>query len=257
MNSDHYQGRIDINCDLGEGYGAYTLGDEAAVLPYITSASIACGFHAGDPAVMRRTVRRCLEHGVAVGAHPGLPDRQGFGRREMRITADEAYELTLYQIGALDAFLRAEGERLRHVKPHGALYNMAAKDLELALAIAAAVRRYSPALKLYGLAGSSLIQAGEHYGLETVSEVFADRRYQADCSLVPRTEANAVIDNEAVAVAQVLQIASTGMATSWDGAVVRLAGQTVCIHGDNPRSVALAASLRPALERARIEVAAP
>ena len=178
--------RIDMNCDLGESFGAYTIGNDAAILPFVTSANIACGFHAGDPGVMRKTVRLALDCHVALGAHPGLCDLQGFGRRKMDISPQEAYDLVLYQIGALYAFIRAEGAVMQHVKPHGALYNMAAKDSKLAEAIAEAVYKVEPELILFGLSGSELIRAAKKTGLQTAEEVFADRSYQADGTLTPR-----------------------------------------------------------------------
>jgi 5-oxoprolinase (ATP-hydrolysing) subunit A len=248
---------IDLNCDLGESYGAYAKGRDEEVLKLVSSANIACGFHAGDPAVMRNTVRLCLENGVSIGAHPGLPDLQGFGRREIRITPDEAYEMTLYQIGALDAFVRAEGGRLHHVKPHGALYNMAARDRLLAEAIAEAVLRFDTSLLLYGLSGSELMAAGKRAGLAVVSEVFADRCYRPDGSLVPRSEPYAVIHDCEAAVAQALQMATAGTVRASDGSLVPIEAQTVCIHGDGPQAVGFAAQLRTALTAAGIGIAAP
>lgn len=177
--------RIDLNCDLGESYGAYKLGVDEEMLGRITSANVACGFHAGDPGVMRRTVQMALKHGVAVGAHPGLPDLIGFGRRNMDISPREAYDMVVYQIGALAAFVQSEGGRMQHVKPHGALYNMAAKSKELSEAIAEAVYKVDPELILFGLSGSELVRAGERIGLKTANEVFSDRTYQQDGSLTP------------------------------------------------------------------------
>ena len=185
---------IDLNCDLGESFGAWRMGDDAALLPLISSANIACGFHGGDPQIMARTVALAIEHDVAIGAHVSLPDLQGFGRREMRISTGEAHAMTLYQLGALHAFTRAAGTRLTHVKPHGALYNMAARDRALADAIADAVHQFDPTMRLVGLAGSALIDAGRTAGLSVAAEGFADRRYRADGSLQPRDESGAVID---------------------------------------------------------------
>ncbi len=182
---------IDLNGDMGESFGAYRIGHDEELAKVVTSANIACGFHAGDPAVMRRTVKLCLEHGVEVGAHPGLPDLMGFGRRAMQITPEEAYDLVLYQAGALQGFVRAEGGRMRHVKPHGALYNMAAVQRPLAESIAKAVYRLDPELILFGLAGSELIRAAESIGLRAASEAFADRTYRADGTLTPRTDPEA------------------------------------------------------------------
>lgn len=248
---------MDLNCDLGESYGAYRMGQDDALMPLITSANIACGFHAGDPSVIRKTVALCIRHGVSIGAHPGLPDLQGFGRRQLRITSSEAYELTLYQLGALEAFLRPEGRRLHHVKPHGALYNMAAIDKELAVSIARAVRDFDSRLLLYGLSGSRLLEAGKEQGLITVSEVFADRKYAIDGTLVPRSEEGAVLESREAAVEQALDMALNGKVTAVDGARLQLAAQTVCIHGDHPNAAQFAWSLRQALEAAGIRIAAP
>nr|WP_317241402.1 5-oxoprolinase subunit PxpA [Hymenobacter sp. 5414T-23] len=184
---------VDLNCDMGESFGAYSLGHDEAILPFITSANIACGYHAGDPAVIKRTVRLALQHGVAIGAHPGLPDLVGFGRREMAVSPEEAYDMTVYQLGALAAFVLVEGGTVHHVKPHGALYNMAAINPALAEAIAEAVYRVQPEACLYGLAGSALISAGQKLGLSTAHEVFADRTYQPNGTLTPRRQPNALI----------------------------------------------------------------
>ena len=179
--------RVDLNCDMGESYGAYVIGNDAAVLPHVTSINIACGFHGGDPGVMRRTVHAAVAHGVAIGAHPGLPDLVGFGRRDMAVSAQDAYDMTVYQIGAVQAVATAAGTTLQHVKPHGARYNMAAVSPPLADAIARAVRDVNPRLILLGLSGSALLAAGPSHGIRTASEVFADRNYQADGTLVPRS----------------------------------------------------------------------
>jgi len=197
---------VDLNCDLGESYGAYKLGNDEAILPFVTSANIACGFHAGDPAVMKKTVRLALQHQVAIGAHPGLPDLVGFGRREMAVSPEEAFDMTLYQIGALAAFVQAEGGAMHHVKPHGALYNMAAVTPALAEAIAEAVYRVNPELVLYGLAGSALIKAGQKLGLRTANEVFADRTYQPDGTLTSRRLPNALLSDPQEAIRQVVRV---------------------------------------------------
>jgi 5-oxoprolinase (ATP-hydrolysing) subunit A len=241
---------IDLNSDLGEGFGPWAMGDDASLLEVVTSANIACGFHAGDPATIRRTVRRALLHGVALGAHPSLPDLLGFGRRTMQITAEEAYDLTLYQIGAVAAFAGAAGGRLHHVKPHGALYNMAATDVSLARGIASAVRDFDPDLVLYGLAGSELTAAGEAIGLAVASEVFADRAYRRDGGLVDRREPGAVIHDEAKAVAQALDMVRDRRVLSVDGVWVPVIPDTICVHGDTPSAVSLARTLRAALEGA-------
>jgi UPF0271 protein len=247
---------IDLNCDMGESFGAWTMGQDEALLDLVTSANIACGFHAGDPATMLRTVRCAAAKGVALGAHPSLPDLQGFGRRTMAITPEEARGLTLYQVGALAAFAKAAGTRLRHVKPHGALYNMAARDRALADAIAGAVRDFDPALILVGLSGSELIKAGQAIGLSCASEVFADRGYEPDGSLSPRSAPGAMITDEDVAVTRVLRMVLEGRVESRTGVDVALQAETVCIHGDQPQALAFARRLRRALEEAGIEVRA-
>ena len=201
---------IDLNCDLGESFGAYTIGMDAEILPYITSANIACGFHAGDPSVMQKSVLLCKKYGVQVGAHPGLPDLQGFGRRKMAISPAEAEADVIYQIGALKAFCDAAGVPLHHVKPHGALYNMAAKDPELAAAICRAVKAAAPEAMLLALSGSEMIKAAQALGLRVCSEVFADRGYQPDGTLVPRGKPGAMIENEEEAIARVLQKGTDG-----------------------------------------------
>ena len=246
---------IDLNCDMGESFGAWTMGQDAEVLAYVSSANIACGFHAGDPATMRRTVSAAVARDVAIGAHPSLPDLAGFGRREMRVSPDETYAMTLYQIGALAAIACAAGARLRHVKPHGALYNMAAKDRALADAIAHAVRDFDAALILVGLAGSELPRAGEAAGLAVAHEAFADRRYEMDGSLMARGKPGAVIDDVDSAVAQAISIATRGEATGPGGAV-RVRADTICVHGDRADAGHFARRLRESLEAAGVTIAA-
>ena len=248
---------IDLNCDLGESFGAWRMGDDAALLAIVSSANIACGFHAGDPDIMRGTVALAVEHEVAIGAHVSLPDLQGFGRREMAVTPAEAYALTLYQIGALHAFAQAAGTQLKHMKPHGALYNMAARDRTLADALAQAVRDFDPHLRLVGLAGSELLEAGRAVGLPVAAEAFADRRYRADGSLQPRREANAVIHDSDQAIAQALTIAREGSVQAVDGSLVTLQADTLCVHGDGEHAVRFARGLRAALAAAGMRVAAP
>ena len=248
---------VDLNCDIGESFGAWTLGADADVLSHVTSANIACGFHAGDPATMRKTVDLALERGVAVGAHPGLPDLAGFGRRVMEVTPGEAYEMVAYQVGALAAFAAARGTRLAHVKPHGALYNMAATRAPLADAIARAVRDVDRALMLFGLAGSRLISAARSAGIVAVEEVFADRRYAADGTLVSRSEKNAVIGDTDLAVRQAVRMVREGKVTAIDGTEVRVRADTICIHGDTPGAAEHARALRAALSEAGIDVTAP
>ena len=248
--------RIDLNCDLGESFGAYSIGNDAAILPFVTSANIACGFHAGDPSVMRKTVQLALKNGVALGAHPGLPDLQGFGRRKIEISPQEAYDLVVYQIGALLGFIRAEGAWMQHVKPHGALYNMAAKDKNLAEAVANAVYDVNPELILFGLAGSELIWAGKKVGLKTSEEVFADRTYQPDGALTPRSQPDALIVDDAKAVSQVICMVQKKGVKAANGSWVDLKADTVCIHGDGAKALLFAKKIQDALTAAAIEVCA-
>jgi UPF0271 protein len=245
---------IDLNCDMGESFGAWTMGDDAGVMPHVSSINIACGFHAGDFMTMQRTVILAAEHGVAIGAHVSLPDLQGFGRREMAISPAEAHAATLYQIGALAAFVHAQGQRLHHVKPHGALYNMAAKDAGLAEAIANAVRDFDPQLILVGLAGSALPHAGAQLGLVVAHEAFADRRYRADGSLMPRREEGAVLEDVDAAVAQAVQIATHGNASTRDGRLVDIRADTICVHGDRPNAAIFARRLNAALKNAGVGI---
>ncbi|MEI8019741.1 MAG: 5-oxoprolinase subunit PxpA [Schlesneria sp.] len=246
----------DLNCDVGESFGAYKLGCDSDILDYITSANIACGFHAGDPTTMRATVRLALEKGVAIGAHPGLPDLVGFGRRLMKITPQEAKDIVVYQIGALAAFVKAEGGTLRHVKPHGALYNMAAKDLVLAKAIAEAIFNVDPELILVGQSGSRLIEAGKTVGLQTASEVFADRTYEDDGTLTPRDQVNSVITDHELAVRQVIDMLKSKTVWSRQGTGVSVNAETICIHGDSPHALDFAKHIRKALDGADIAVQA-
>jgi UPF0271 protein len=238
---------IDLNCDMGESFGAWTMGQDEAVLAHVTSANIACGFHAGDPATMRRTIAAAAARGVAIGAHPSLPDLAGFGRREMRVSADETYAMTLYQIGALAAVARAAGAQLHHVKPHGALYNMAVTDPGLARAIAAAVRDTDPQLVLFGLAGSGLVRAGEEAGLRVANEVFADRTYQADGTLTPRSQPNAIIHDVQASIEHVRRMVVDGKVRSVDGTDVPVRADTLCIHGDEPTALDFVRKIRKAL----------
>jgi UPF0271 protein len=247
---------IDLNCDMGESFGAWSMGDDEAVLPHVSSINVACGLHAGDWSVMHRTVRAAFARGVAVGAHPSLPDLQGFGRRTINIAPAEAYEVVLYQIGALSAFCRALGGRLSHVKAHGALYNMAAKDMELARAIACAVVDFDPELVLFGLAGSAVIRAGRETGLPVANEVFADRSYQSDGSLTPRTRAGSMIVEVGDALTQVEGMLTHGKVRALDGTEVAIEADTICVHGDQPGAAQFARELRALLARLKIEVAA-
>jgi UPF0271 protein len=246
--------RIDLNCDLGESFGAYTIGADEAAMSSISSANVACGYHAGDPAVMRRTVRLACAAGVAVGAHPGFPDIAGFGRREMQLSPQDAEDMVLYQIGALAAIARSEGVRLRHVKPHGALYNMAAKDRPLADAIARAVVSFDPSLILFALPGSQLIRAGEACGLHTASEGFADRAYEPDGSLTPRSRLGAVIQDARSVVNRAVRMAVEGKVLATDGSELPMRVDTICTHGDTPGAQELTRALRAGLERAGVAI---
>jgi UPF0271 protein len=248
--------RIDLNSDLGESFGTWTLGDDEALMPVITSANIACGFHAGDPGVMRRTVELARRHGVAVGAHPGFQDLVGFGRRELRCSVRDIEDLVVYQVGALAAIAAAQGVRLQHVKAHGALYNMACADQGLAAAIARATSAVDRSLILFGLPGSALLDEGRRLGLRVAAEVFADRAYLADGALVPRTREGSVIHDRDEVVARAVRMARERTVTSIDGRVVPLEADTLCVHGDTPGAGALAQAIRAALESSGVTVTA-
>jgi UPF0271 protein len=248
---------IDMNADLGEGFGAWSMGDDEGLLRVVTSANVACGFHAGDPLVIDRTVGLALRAGVAVGAHPSHFDLRGFGRRTMDVDPAEIEADVLYQVGAVAAFARAHGGRLTHVKPHGALYNQAAADAELATAIARAVARFDPSLILVGLASSATMRrAAESQGLRFAGEAFADRRYEPDGSLVSRRATDAVIRDTGEAALQALRIAQRGEVLARGGVVVSLAAHTLCVHGDTPGASTLARAVRDALEGAGVAVRA-
>jgi len=238
---------VDLNSDVGESFGAYRLGADADVMRSITSANVACGFHAGDPGVMRQTVRLAKNAGVAVGAHPGFPDLVGFGRRELRASPREVEDMVLYQIGALAAIAASEGMPLAHVKAHGALYNMAARDRSLADAIAGAVRTFDRSLVLFGLPGSELVRAGEAAGLRVAAEGFADRAYAPDGSLAPRATAGSVIHDPDEVVRRSLRMVTDGQVTATDGSTLAFPVDTLCVHGDTPGAAELARRLRAGL----------
>ena len=240
--------KVDLNSDLGESFGRYTLGMDDQILPVISSANVACGFHASDPVVMENTVKLAKASGVAVGAHPGYPDLMGFGRRNMTVTPQEARDYTLYQLGALDAFLRPMGMTMQHVKPHGAFYNMAAKDYELAKAICQGVKDFDPSLILLGLSGSEMIRAAEDLGLRAVSEVFADRAYEEDGTLVSRKKPGAMITDEEEAIARVVRMVTEGKVTAITGRDIPIRAQSICVHGDGEKAVLFAKKIRAALE---------
>lgn len=247
--------RIDLNADLGEGFGQYRLGDDAGLLALLTSANVACGFHAGDPMTMRETVAAAMRHGVAIGAHPGYPDLQGFGRRDLAATSAEITAFVLYQIGALDAICRAAGTRLRYVKAHGALYNRAVADDAVAAAIAEAVRLADPSLVLLGLPESHLIAAGRRAGLRTAAEAFADRAYAADGSLVPRSVPGAVIHDVEAVVERALRLVAEGRVATLSGGEIAVSADSLCVHGDTPGAVTLVRAIRARFAAAGIDVA--
>jgi 5-oxoprolinase (ATP-hydrolysing) subunit A len=249
--------RVDLNCDMGESFGAYSIGADDAVFPYITSANVACGYHGGDPAVMRSTIARAKEHGVAVGAHPGFQDLIGFGRRSMDVTPAEAYDLVVYQVGALMGFARAAKIELQHVKAHGALYNMAVVNRELAAAIARAIADVDLGLVMFGLPGSHLVTEGEKAGLRVACEAFADRNYMPDGSLVSRKRPDAHVHDADEAVSRAIRIVREGRVRAVDGTDIPLRADTICIHGDGPHAGEFAKRLRAAFEAEGIAVRAP
>jgi 5-oxoprolinase (ATP-hydrolysing) subunit A len=247
---------IDLNCDMGESFGPWKLGDDEAIMPSITSANIACGAHAGDPNVMAATIRLARQYGVSVGAHPGYPDLAGFGRRPMKLTSDEVLNSLLYQLGALRAIARSEGVSLSHVKPHGALYNQACEDFGLASAIVTAIRRFSSSLPLIGLPNSQLENAARDGGIRFLREGFADRAYEPNGLLRNRSLEDAVLSAPDDAAAQALRLAS-GEVLAHDGTWLALEVDTLCIHGDTPGAANIARGVRQKLEAAHIEVTAP
>ena len=253
--------KVDLNCDLGESFGAYKIGSDESVIPYITSANVACGFHAGDPLVMRKTVALCKENGVSVGAHPGFPDLMGFGRRNMNASPNEVYSYIVYQVGALRAFLFASGMTLDHVKPHGALYNMAAKDSALADAICTAVADSTPSgektPRLLCLAGSEMCRSAERAGLLYTSEVFADRAYEDDGTLVARSKPGAVITDENLALDRCVRMIKDGVVTSVNGKDISIRADSICVHGDNAHALEFVKKIRAAFNENGIEMISP
>jgi 5-oxoprolinase (ATP-hydrolysing) subunit A len=248
--------RIDINSDVGESFGAYTIGHDAGLMRSITSANIAAGFHGGDPSVLRETIRQAKTHGVAVGAHPGFPDLIGFGRREINVTAKEAEDFVLYQVAAVAGVAAAEGVAVQHVKPHGALFNMAARSADLSAAIARAVAAIDRSLILFGLPGSEILTAGRAAGLRVAAEVFADRAYEPDGSLASRRKPGSVIHDADAVVARAVRMVKEHSVVAIDGSVVPLEADTMCVHGDTPGSDELAAKIRAGLEAAGVTVKA-
>ena len=240
---------------MGEGIGPNNgLDIDTALMQYVSSVNIACGFHAGSPSIMHDTIRAAVRHGLAIGAHPGFPDKENFGRNPLPLIPEEIYQITLYQIGALHAFTQAEGTRLHHVKPHGALYNLAAADLDLALAIAQAVVDFDPKLVLYGLSGSELLVAGKQLGLTVASEVFADRTYQSDGSLTPRNQPNSLITEEKQAIEQVLSMILKGQVRATDGTRLAIHAESLCLHGDGKQALLFAQAIQQALLQSTIQI---
>ena len=248
--------RIDLNCDMGESFGVYTLGYDEEALPFVTSINAACGFHASDPLTMQRIVGLAKKYGVAIGAHPGYPDLVGFGRRELAASLEEIQADVIYQIGALDAFCRASGVRLQHVKVHGALYNRAEKDLATALAIATAVKQVDPELYLVCLANSPMVEAAKQVGIPYVEEAFADRAYTAEGKLVSRKVAGSVLHDVEEVAQRVLRMVTEGKVTAIDGAEVSLKPDTICVHGDTPGALEMIKAIRARLEIAGVVVKA-
>ncbi len=246
--------RIDLNCDMGESFGVWKMGNDEAILPFVSSANIACGFHGGDPATMRTTIAAAIKHGVSMGAHPGLPDLQGFGRRNMAITDQQAYDMMVVQIGALSAVAATQGTTLRHVKAHGQLYNMSVKNEGLAHALAQATYDVNPDLVFFGLAGSRMLDIAESIGLRAASEVFGDRTYAPDGTLSPRNQPGAMIEDMQVSIRQVLQMVKQGTLIATDGSTLHVRADTLCIHGDQPGAVAFAQAIREALIENGVEV---
>jgi len=247
---------VDLNCDMGESFGAWKMGNDAELMNYVSSVNIACGFHAGDATTMRKTLEMAIEKGVAIGAHPSFPDLQGFGRREMSLSPSEVSDVVLYQVSALKGVCESLGGKLHHVKPHGALYNQAANDPDLAKAIAEAVNAIDSKLILYGLSGSYLISESEKVELTTASEVFADRTYQADGRLTPRTENNALIKDTKKASAQVLQMIRKQSVTPNNGDEISLKAETICVHGDGENAVGFAKEISRILKENDISIRA-
>jgi UPF0271 protein len=248
--------RIDINSDMGESFGAYIIGHDAGLMESITSANVAAAFHGGDPSVLRATIRLAKAKGVAVGAHPGFPDLVGFGRRNMDVTPQEAEDFVLYQVAAVAGVAKAEGVALQHVKPHGALFNMAVRNAELSAAIARAVAAFDRSLILFGLPGSEILNAGRAAGLRVAAEVFADRAYEPDGSLASRRKRGSVLHDPAAVVARAVRMVTERTVVAIDGTEVRLDADTICVHGDTPGSDDLAARIRAGLEAAGVTVKA-
>ncbi|MCH3963515.1 MAG: LamB/YcsF family protein [Clostridium sp.] len=247
--------KVDLNCDLGESFGNYRIGSDEEVIPYISSANIACGFHASDPVVMDNTVELCKKYNVSVGAHPGFADLVGFGRRKMDISFREAKLIVQYQIGALDSFCRARDIKMNHVKLHGALYNMAARDLELASSICEGIYEVNPDLVLLALSGSRMIEAAQNTGLKSASEVFADRAYNDDGSLVDRKKAGAVITDEKVAIERVTRMVKEKKVKTINEIDIPLRADSICVHGDGAKALEFVEKINEAFKKENIKIA--
>ena len=246
--------KVDVNSDLGESFGRYTLGMDADILPLVSSANVACGYHASDPLVMNKTIAMAKEAGVRVGAHPGFPDLMGFGRRNMDVSPAEAKAYTLYQLGALDAFCKAHGVKMQHVKPHGAMYNMAGKDYALSKAICEAIYEYNKDLIVMALSGSELVHAAEDMGLKVAREVFADRAYEEDGSLVNRRKEGAMITDENEAIARVVRMIKEQKVTAITGKDIPIKADSVCVHGDGVKALAFVKKIRETLTAEGVEI---
>ena len=246
--------KVDLNSDLGESFGRYTIGSDDRIIPLITSANIACGFHASDPVVMMKTVNMVKKAGTGAGAHPRYPDLMGFGRRNMNVSHEEAKAYTLYQISALGGMCKAAGVKLSHVKPHGAMYNMAGKDYELSKAICEAIKEYDPSLIVMGLAGSQMVKAARDMGLKTAEEVFADRAYEEDGSLVARSKPGAMIEDEDEAIARVVRMIKEGKVQAITGNDIDIKADSVCVHGDGEKALLFVEKIRKALTDEGIEI---
>lgn len=246
--------KVDLNCDLGESFGNYKLGLDELIIPLISSANIACGFHAGDPLIMEKTVSMALSAGVGIGAHPGLPDLVGFGRRNMAVSPAEAKAMVQYQAGALNAFCVSMGTRLSHVKPHGALYNMAGKDRALARAVCEGIAQMDSSLILLALSGSEMVEAAKETGLRVAKEVFADRAYEEDGSLVARNKAGAMIEDEETAIARVVRMVTEGKVESITGKDIAIEADSICVHGDSEKALEFVKKIREALTENGVQI---
>lgn len=248
--------KIDLNCDCGESFGNYKLGLDEKIVKYVSSVNIACGFHAGDPLVMNKTVQLAKENSVAVGAHPGFPDLVGFGRRNMNVSLSELKAMIQYQLGALNAFCKINGISLQHVKPHGAMYNMACRDEKMAFAIAESIAEFDENLILLGMSGSKMLKAAEIVGLKSKNEVFADRAYNDDGTLVSRSLSGAVIKDENLAIERVIQMVKTHTVTSINGKMIEVNPDSICVHGDNEKAVDFLFKIKSELEYQGIKISA-